>query len=29
MDVYQNKTELEYTIRSGEVVDSVVVFKKK
>ena len=29
MDVYQNKTELEYTIRGGKVVDSVVVFKNK
>lgn len=29
IDVYQGKTELEYTIRGGEVVDSVVVFKKK
>ena len=29
MDVYQGKTTLEYTIRDGEVVDSVVVFKNK
>ena len=29
MDVYQNKTELEYIIRGGEMVDSVVVFKNK
>ena len=29
MDVYQGKTELEYTIRGGEIVDSVVVFKNK
>lgn len=27
MDVYQDKTTLEYTIRDGEVIDSVVVFK--
>ncbi len=27
MDVYQGKTTLEYTIRDGEIVDSVVVFK--
>ena len=27
MDVYQGKTTLEYTIRNGEVIDSVVVFK--
>jgi amino acid transporter len=27
MDVYQGKTTLEYTIRDGEVIDSVVVFK--
>lgn len=27
MDVYQGKTELEYTIRGNEVVDSVVVYK--
>lgn len=27
MDVYQNKTTLEYTIRDGEIVDSVVVYK--
>lgn len=29
MDVYQGKTTLEYTIRDGEVIDSVVVFKEK
>ena len=29
IDVYQGKTTLEYTIRDGEVVDSVVVFKNK
>ena len=29
MDVYRNKTELQYTIRGDEIVDSVVVFKKK
>ena len=31
-DVYQGKTALEYTIRDGEIVDSVivvVVFKNK
>lgn len=28
IDVYQNKTTLEYTIRDGEIVDSVVVFKE-
>ena len=27
LDVYQNKTTLEYTIRDGEIVDSVVVYK--
>lgn len=27
MDVYQNKTTLEYTIRGGVKIDSVVVFK--
>ena len=27
MDVYQDKTTLEYTIRDGEIVDSVVVYK--
>jgi hypothetical protein len=27
LDVYQGKTTLEYTIRDGEVIDSVVVFK--
>ena len=29
IDVYQGKTTLEYTIRDGEIVDSVVVFKNK
>lgn len=29
IDVYQGKTTLEYTIRDGEIVDSIVVFKKK
>ena len=29
IDVYQGKTTLEYTIRDGEIVDSVVVFKKE
>lgn len=29
IEVYQGKTELEYTIRGGEVVDSIVVYKKK
>ena len=31
IEVYQGKTELEYTItiRGGEVIDSVVVYKKK
>lgn len=28
MDVYQGKTTLEYTIRDGEVINSVVVFKE-
>jgi hypothetical protein len=28
MDVYQGKTTLEYTIRDGEIIDSVVVFKE-
>lgn len=28
MDVYQGKTTLEYTIRDGAKVDSVVVWKK-
>lgn len=27
MDVYRDKTTLEYTIRNGEVIDSVVVWK--
>jgi hypothetical protein len=29
MDVYRGKTTLEYTIRDGEVIDSVVVWKEK
>jgi hypothetical protein len=29
MDVYEGKTELQYTIKNGEVVDSIVVFKQK
>ena len=29
MDVYRNKTELQYTIRGNEIIDSVVVFKKR
>lgn len=29
MDVYQGKTTLEFTIRDGEIVDSVVIFKNK
>lgn len=29
IDVYRGKTTLEYTIRDGEIVDSVVVFKNK
>lgn len=29
LDVYQGKTTLEYTIRDGEIMDSVVVFKKE
>lgn len=29
LDVYQGKTTLEYTIKDGVKVDSVVVFKKK
>lgn len=28
MDVYQGKTILEYTIRDGEIIDSVVVWKR-
>lgn len=28
MDVYQGKTTIEYTIRNGVKVDSVVVFKE-
>ena len=27
MDVYQDKTTLEYTIRDGEIIDSIVVYK--
>lgn len=27
IDVYQGKTTLEYTVRNGEVIDSVVVWK--
>ena len=29
LDVYQGKTTIEYTIRDGVKVDSVVVFKKE
>ena len=29
IDVYQGKTTLEYTIRDGVKVDSIVVFKEK
>ena len=29
MDVYQGKTTIEYTIRDGVKVDSIVVFKKE
>lgn len=29
MDVYQGKTTLEYTIRDGVKIDSVVVWKEK
>lgn len=29
IDVYQGKTTLEYTIKDGEIVDSVVVYKNK
>ena len=29
IDVYQGKTTIEYTIRGGVKVDSVVVFKEK
>lgn len=29
LDVYQGKTTIEYTIRDGVKVDSVVVFKEK
>ena len=28
IDVYQGKTTLEYTIRNGEIIDSVVIFKE-
>lgn len=28
MDVYQGKTTIEYTIRDGVKVDSIVVFKE-
>lgn len=28
LDVYRGKTTLEYTIRDGEIIDSVVVFKE-
>lgn len=28
LDVYKGKTTLEYTIRDGEIIDSVVVFKE-
>ena len=28
LDVYQGKTTLVYTIRDGEIIDSVVVFKE-
>lgn len=28
MDVYQGKTTIEYTIRDGEVIDSVVIWKE-
>ena len=28
IEVYQGKTELEYTVRGGEIVDSCVVYKK-
>lgn len=27
MDVYKGKTELQYTIRNGEIVDSIAVYK--
>lgn len=29
IDVYQDKTTLEYTVRDGEIIGSIVVFKKK
>lgn len=29
MDVYQGKTELEFTVVNGEAIDSTVIFKKK
>ena len=28
MDVHQGKTEIVYTIRNGEVLDSTIVYKK-
>ena len=28
MDVYEGKTELQYTIRNGEIIDSIAVYKK-
>jgi hypothetical protein len=27
MDVYEGKTELQYTIKNGEIVDSIAVYK--
>ena len=27
IEVYQGKTTLEYTIRDGEIIDSIVVYK--
>ena len=29
MEVHQDKTEVEYTIRNGEVLDSIIVYKKQ
>lgn len=29
IDVYQGKTTLEYKVKDGEIIDSVVVFKKE
>lgn len=29
LDVYQGKTTLEYIVRDGEVIDSVIVWKEK